>query len=403
MKDSSRLAIIGAAALPVGWFPDQLGMDAAVLALRKAISDAGIDKKEIGAIYVSPPLADEWLEYHLSFARLVDEFGLGLHNKFTGQIQAGGAGIKSMFGAARGVILTEEPKNIILLHTQSVSGIPKRLPPEAIEDFARDGSRQYIEWEYPYGMNSDSRVALVTQRYMHETGTTAEQLASVAVSHHKWAQMNPFARFGNSVTIKDVLNSDVVAEPLHDLECSKLSDTATALVLTSAERAKSMGKRPVYVLGEGSGRCTHFSIVQKPDKDLSRLPGLSEAVESALKEAGVKREDIDVIEAHGGYPVFTLMELEEMGFCKRGSAGAFVMDGNTSPGGKLPMCTNGDSLAEGHAGFGTGFRTLYESVLQLRGDAGKRQVQGAKLVLSVFAETEAFMQFDVAILGKDLV
>ena len=400
MKDSSRLAVIGAAASPVGWFPDKLGLDAAIEVIRKAISDAGIAKSEVGGIFISPPLGDEWLEYHLSFARLIDELGLGKTNKFTGQIQASGAGFKTMLGAVRGAIVTEEPKNILLLHTQTISGLPKRLPPEAIEGLYWDSSRQYPEWEFHCGMSSDARAALVTQRYMHETGTTAEQLASVVVSHHKWAQLNPNARFGSPVTIQDVMNSEIVADPIHDLECTKLSDAASALILTSVERAKSMGKKPVYVLGEGSGRCTHFSIAQKPDKDVTNMAGLSEAVETALKQAGVKLGDIDIVEAHGGYPVYTLMELEGAGFCKRGEAGAFVMGGNTSPGGKLPMSTNGDSLAEGHTGYGTSFRTVYEAVLQLRGQAGKRQVEGAKLIMCIFAETKAFMEFDVAILGK---
>lgn len=403
MKDNNRLAVIGAAALPVGWYPDRLDMDAALHVTRMAISDAGIDKKDIGAVFIAPPVGHEWLEYHLTCARLVDEFGLGLNNKYNGQVQAGNASLMPMLGLARGVMTTEDANCVLVVHSQSVSRMPLRLPPDAIKDFYRDSSRQYLEWEFPYGMTSDGRAAMVAQRYMNETGTTPEQLASVVVSHRKWAQMNADARFNNAVTIKDVLDSEIVANPLHDLECSQLSDAASAFILTSAEKAKNgFGRKPVYILGEGCGGCTHFSMVQKPDKDITRIPGLHSATEKALQEAKVKLDDIAVVEALGGYPVFSLLALEEMGYCRRGEAGKFVMEGNTWPDGKLPMCTNGGALSAGYAGYGAYLITLYESVLQLREEAKNRQVKGAELAMCVFEETEAFMQFDVAVLGNKL-
>jgi len=402
VKDDNRLAIIGAAALPLGWFPDRLDLDAAIQVIRMAITDAGIDKKDIGAVFIAPPWGHEWLEYYLTCARLVDEFGLGMHNKYSGQVQAGGVSLIPMLGLIWGVLATEDVNCVLLVHTQSVSRLPLRLPPTAIKDFYRDSSRQYLEWEFPYGMTSDARAAMVAQRYMNETGTTPEQLASVVVSHRKWAQLNDDARFNTPVTIQDVLDSEIVANPLHDLECSKLSDAASALILTNAEKAKSIGRKPIYILGEGCGGCTHFSMVQKPDKDVTRIPGIHNATEKALQEAKVKLEDIAVVEAFGGYPVFSLLALEEMGYCHRGEAGKFVMEGNTWPDGKLPMCTNGGALGAGHAGFGTGFMTLYESVLQLREEANNRQVNGAELAMCVFEETEAYMQFDVAVLGNKL-
>ena len=125
------------------------------------------------------------------------------------------------------------------------------------------------------------------------------------------------------------------------------------------------------------------------------------AAEKALSEAGVKLEDIDILEAHLAYPVFALVELEEIGVCKRGDAGAFIMEGNTLPGGKLPISTYGESMSEGHTGMGCIFTALYESVLQLRGEAGERQVKDAKHVL-YSCGGGAFMVFDVMVLGKEL-
>ena len=119
MKDDNRLAVIGAAAVPTGWFPDRLDLDAALHVTRMVIADAGIDKKDIGAVFIAPPVGHEWLEYHLTTYRLVDEFGLGLHNKYNGQVQAGNASFMPMLALIRGVLATEDAKCVLVVHSQS--------------------------------------------------------------------------------------------------------------------------------------------------------------------------------------------------------------------------------------------------------------------------------------------
>jgi len=402
MNGQGQLAIIGTASLPVGWFPERDDLDAAIEVSREAILDAGIDKSEIDGILFGACLGNELAECQLTFGRLVDELGLGRNCKVNAQFNAGGGTSAIMLKAVRGMMMAKHVDTVLIFHTQSWSRVQTKLSPEELIRFFRENGGQYEEWEFPYGMTYNALIGLLAQRYIYETGTTPEQIAAAAVSHRTWAQLNPHARFREPMTIEDVLNSRMIADPLHKFECNVLSDGASAFILTSAERAKSgFGRKPVYILGEGAAGCTHFSPVQKPDKDLTRFPGIRPAAEKALREAGVKLEDIDIFEAHLAYPVLALMELEEIGFCKRSEAGAFILDGNTLPGGKLPMSTYGESLSEGHYGMGCVFTALNESVLQLRGEAGERQVKDAKLVMYSVGGG-AFMVFDFLVLGKEL-
>jgi acetyl-CoA C-acetyltransferase len=266
--------------------------------------------------------------------------------------------------------------------------------------FFSTNSGHYEEWEYPYGMTYNCMVALVAQRYMYETGLTPEQHASAAVTLRRWAQLNPHARFRKDMTIEDVLNSRMVSTPLHMYECNVLCDGAHAFIVTSAEKAKSIAKKPpVYILGEGHGGLTHFSMVQKPDRDITRL-GFDRATKMALEEAGVKLEDVDVAEIYGSYPTFDLMLFEEIGFCKRDEVGKLFLEGYCAPGGKMPVSTNGE-IQQGHSGLGVGMATFIEGVRQLRGEAGERQVKDAKVALVTDAGGQ-IMDSHVTILGKEL-
>ena len=395
MKGENKLAIVGIGEVPTGWFPDRAAMDVILDVSKLAILDAGIDKNELGAFILVPPLAAEWLEYHLTFGRLVEELGLRGCN-FTIQVNSGGSSSSASLEAARGLINSGAAKAVLVAHTQKWSA----LTPEEMVRFFQENAGQYEEWEFMYGMSYNAMLAMVALRYMHETGTKPEHIAAVAVSLRKWAELNPNARFRKPLTIEDVLNSRMVSDPLHALECNVLSDGGSAYIVTSAEIAKSITKTPVYLLGEGHGGVTHFSMIQKPDKDLTRWR-FDIASKKALDEAGIKLEDIDIAQIYAAYPHIHLMMLEELGFCNRGEAGQFVLEGNTWPGGKLPMATNGEALSQGHTGAGVGMAMLVESVRQLMGKAGERQVKGAEFLIET-AGGGAYMDSHVAVLGREI-
>jgi acetyl-CoA acetyltransferase len=242
---------------------------------------------------------------------------------------------------------------------------------------AMQSSTGHPQFEIPYGPTVPAYYALIARAHMDRYGTTAEQLAAVAVNGRNYAAMNPRAQMQEPISIDDVLNSRMIADPLHLLDCSLVSDGGAAIVLTTAERAKDFPKRPVYLLGAGEGH-GHEHISN------ARSLTTSAAVESgrrAFGMAGMSPADIDVAQIYDCFTPVVLIELEDLGFCKKGEAGAFVASGETALTGSLPMNTNGGLLSHCHPGNPGSMFALTEAVAQLRGDSGKRQVTGAQTAL----------------------
>lgn len=222
-----------------------------------------------------------------------------------------------------------------------------------------------------------SSYALAAARHMHQYGTTREQLADVAVSARDWAKLNPDALVRDPLTRNEVLASRMVSDPLTKADCCLVTDGGAALVLTRADRAKDMSKMPAYVLGTGAA-VSHRQIAAMPDLTATC------AVESgkrAYAMAGLKPADIDHAMVYDAFTINTLLFLEDLGFCKKGEAGAMVSSGAISPGGSLPINTNGGGLSCNHPGM-YGLFTVLESVEQLRGSAGERQVKDVTVSLA---------------------
>jgi acetyl-CoA acetyltransferase len=203
--------------------------------------------------------------------------------------------------------------------------------------------------------------------------------------------------FRKPLTVEEVLASKMLSTPLHAKESNMLADGGSAFIVTSAERARDLTERPVFVLGEGS-RVTHYALSQEPD--LGRF-GWAAAAKEAYEAADLRPADMDLAEVYDSYPVFQLMALEELGLCRRGEAGALVMAGNTWPGGKLPMTTNGGMLSQGHTGAGGGIAIFVEAARQLMNKAGKRQVPGARFAVET-ATGGTYVDAHVTILGTEV-
>ena len=234
------------------------------------------------------------------------------------------------------------------------------------------------EFEMPYGLQAPKGAyALAASRHMAKYGTTAEQLAQIAVDTRKWASLNPRARFQDPITIDDVLNSEMLASPLHLLDCCLVTDGAGAFIVTSAERAKDLKKPPVYVLGAQTAH-DHMMISQMPD--FATTPGAISGPK-AFDMAGIKPGDVDVLMGYDSFTITALLHLEDLGFCPKGEGGNFVMDGKLGPGGSLPMNTNGGGLSYTHPGM-YGMFLVVEAVRQLRGECGPRQVDGAEIAVA---------------------
>jgi acetyl-CoA C-acetyltransferase len=234
-------------------------------------------------------------------------------------------------------------------------------------------------FEAPYGIVTTNSYAMVAMRHMHEFGTTSEQLAwiKVAASHH--AQHNPHALLKDVVSVKEVLDSPVIADPLHRLDCCVVSDGGGALIVARPEIARSL-KRPVVTL-VGAGESPKGQAGGKIDLTTS---GAAWSGAAAFAEAGVKPADIQYVSIYDSFTITVLVQIEDLGFCKKGEGGRFVADGNLISGsGKLPFNTDGGGLCNNHPGNRGGMTKVIEAVRQLRGEAHPRvQVKDCSLALA---------------------
>jgi acetyl-CoA acetyltransferase len=222
-----------------------------------------------------------------------------------------------------------------------------------------------------------SAYALAASRHMHLYGTTREQLAEVAVAARKWALMNPMAWEKEPLSIQQVLDSRMVSWPLTVRDCCLVVDGGGAIIVTSAERAKSLRKPPVNVLGIGES-LGHNSISNMPDLTVTAA---RESGKAAFKQAGLAPRDVKMLSLYDAFTITPILFLEDLGFCPKGEGGPFVADGAIAPGGRLAVNTSGGGLSYCHPGM-YGLLVMIEAIRQVRGECGARQVEGCDVALA---------------------
>lgn len=216
--------------------------------------------------------------------------------------------------------------------------------------------------------------AMIARRYMHEYGITSRQLGAVAVTFRRHASLNPIAQMRQPVTIEDHQKSRWVVEPLRLLDCCLVSDGGRALIVTSAERARNLRPRPVYIMGMGQGHPFTDPLL----RPIMTATGAVESGRTAFTMAGITPRDVDVCAIYDSFTFVVPMQLEDLGFCGKGEGGAFIDEGRIALGGELPTNTSGGLLSEVYI---QGWVGTHEAVRQLRGDCGERQVPGAEIAL----------------------
>ncbi len=236
-----------------------------------------------------------------------------------------------------------------------------------------------VQFEYPFGPTVVNMYAMAAQRHMHEFGTTSAQLAwiKVAASHH--AQHNPHALLREVVTVDEVVNSPMIADPLHRLDCCVITDGGGALVVVSPEVAKRLRRPRVRLLG--AGEAPKHQMGGKIDLTYT---GAARSGAMAFAEAGVTPADIQYVSIYDSFTITVLICLEDLGFCPKGGGGRFVADGNLISGqGRLPFNTDGGGLCNNHPANRGGMTKVIEAVRQLRGEAHpKVQVPSCRLALA---------------------
>ncbi len=358
-------AIVGVAddVSPTGEL-DRSGRELEVAMILDALDDAGLGLGDVDGVC------------HAESAVGLAEY-LGLHPTFTESTMTGGSSYEVHVEHAAAAIAAGLCDVVVSVYAST----PRRDRAGGRRGLRRGpaGDNPAVEWDVPYGLRMPmGPYALAAARHMHEFGTTSEQLAQIAVSTREWATLNPRARYQDPLTVADVLASPLQVSPLHLLDCCLVTDGAGAFVMTSAERARSLAKPPVYVLGAAT--CTdHMGITQMPD--LTTTPGVVSGA-NAFAMAGLGPEDVDVLMGYDSFTITALLHLEDLGFCPKGDGGPFAAEGTLGPGrGPLAMNTNGGGLSFTHPGM-YGMFLLTEATRQLRGECGPRQVPDATVAVA---------------------
>jgi acetyl-CoA C-acetyltransferase len=260
-----------------------------------------------------------------------------------------------------------------------VGGVEKMTDVTGCEATYALGTAADQEYESYHGLTFPGLYAMMAVDHMHRHGTTREQLALVAVKNHDNGSRNPLAQFPFKITVEGVLNSVLVADPLRILDCSPITDGAAAVVLAPAETARRMKKPAVRIAGSGQATDT---IALSSRRDLSWLESTHLAAAKALAMAGRKVQDIHLFEVHDCFTIAEIMVVEALGLVPIGQGGRAVEEGLTARDGRFPVNPSGGLKAKGHPVGATGVAQAVEIVKQLRGDAGDRQIKGARLGLA---------------------
>lgn len=367
---ASDAAFIGIGELPTGKFPDRTFMGALVEVSARAIIDAGLGPRDIDTILLIPCLHGGRDQADLIFSRLVEELGLNGRAKSSMMIHSGGSTSDSATRVAAGLVASGQARNVLIAQADRWGSAPVTEMVDMLSGFGIPR-----EWEVPAGVTFNAVGGLITQRYMHMSGSTPAEMASVCVALRDWARLNPNAMFKDKeLTVEKVLSSKMISDPIRAMECPMLADGAVAMVMTSATRARQSKDAWVRVAGSG-GTVSHYSVGQ--ERDLAVMSWPTAAVE-AYEQAGWGPGDADLAQVYDSYAAVLTIALEGLGLAPKGEAARQFAAGRFSPGGQLPVCTNGGLLSAGHTGVGGGTALLAEGVRQLLWRAeGKRQVEGA--------------------------
>ncbi|MGE0624053.1 MAG: thiolase [Pseudomonadales bacterium] len=355
-----QVAVVGAAeTTELGVIPHmsqlQLHADAAL----NAFADAGITARDIDGVATAGESPTAVAHY------------LGITPTWVDGTAVGGCSFMIHVRHALAALQTGQCTTVLITHGESGrSGIGRG---------GRPGGSSTLpgQFEMPFGpMGPPTLFTLPVLRFMKDYGVTHEQLAMVAVVQRQWAAMNPRASFRDPITVEDVLSSRMIAYPFHLLECCLVTDGGGALILTTADRAADYPTTPVYVLG--TGESVETPMVSQME-DLTSSRAFSVAGPRAMADAGITHADVDHMMVYDAFAHLPIYGLADLGFCERGEAAAFIAEGNTAPGGRLPMNTNGGGLSYMHSGM-YGMYAMQESVRQIRGVA-PAQVKGAEISL----------------------
>jgi len=348
---------------------------------QRALADAGLDWREIDAVLTVSPRSDPYLIHAAALSEYLD-----IQPAVTWTIEAGGAAPAAMLEMSRGLIGAGTCSNVLIVAADMPLGGVSR---QAYVKNLSEAGPVHPEYEVPYGPSVPSLFGLVARSYGNRWGSLEQGLAAVALQNRAAACRHENAHFREMFDQQDYSSSRYIAAPLKLLDCAPVSDGGAALVVTGRP-----GSRNIPVTGLGfSYNHMHLSAAS----DVCSF-NAGEALDRALMQAGAERKDLDLALIYDCFTIAMLVNLEDMGLASRGRAGSDFVDGRFSPEGELPVNTHGGLLSHGHPARAGGIGNIVEGVVQLRGDAGARQIAGAKLALA-HGMGGVFATHGVALLG----
>lgn len=371
MRTLSDVYIIGAGETKFGELWEKSLRELAVEAGLRAVENAGIFTKEIGALYGSNSLAGT-INGQENIGSLLSDFsGVADHNIPAIRIEAstasGGAAVREAYLAVK-----SGEYDLVM-----VGGVEKMTDIYGSDIIDMTSSLLDREWEAFFGATPAALAAMSARKYMKDFNVEKEALAMVSVNDHANASKNPSAHFKNKLTLEQAMNSTMVADPLNMMDCSPISDGASAIIIASENYVKKNKLDGVKIL---SSAISQDYLAVHSRKSIYDLVSTRLAGKIALQKAGIKSNDISFAEIHNSYSIYGLMELEELGFAQKGKAKDIVYD-DIKLDGKIPVNPSGGLKAKGNPFGATGVSQFVEAYKQLKGQGGERQVKGAKFGL----------------------
>ncbi|HDS58900.1 MAG TPA: thiolase domain-containing protein [Thermoplasmatales archaeon] len=368
-----EVALIGSGVTEFGELWEKSLADLVAEAGITAIMDAGIDGTDIDALYIGGMSAGRFVGQEHLGSLAAEVAGLSdLHipaTRVEAACASGGLALHSGYLA----VASGAYDVVVVGGAEKMTDVPGT---EATNILASAANR---EWEAFFGATFPGLYALMARYHMHKHGTTSKQLAQVAVKNHHNGTLNPKAQYQRKISVEDVLNSTMVADPLHLLDCSPITDGAAAVVVASVETARQFTDQPVRIMAS----CHASDSISLSERSrFDALPAAVSAARCAYRQAGVEPTDIDFAEVHDCFTIAEIMAIEDLGFVDRGQGGPATEDGLTARDGDIPVNTSGGLKSKGHPVGATGIAQIHELMLQLRGQAGQRQVEKADIGLS---------------------
>ncbi len=365
------VAIIGIGITKFGELWNTSFRDLFVDAGARALEDAGLGGGDIDALFVGNMSAGQFIRQEHIGSLIADHAGLvpASCTRVEAACASGGLALREAFisvgSGINDIVVAGGIEKMTDLMTDRSNGVLGALADR--------------EWEAFAGMTYPSLYALMARRHMHEFGTTKEQMAKVSVKNHRNGALNPYAQYQMEIDVETVLNSPLVADPLNTLDCSPMSDGGAALVLAPADIAEKYTDTPILITGSGQASGT---LALHDRKSLTEIPAAVHASRDAYEMAGLEPTDVDVAEVHDCFTIAEIMAIEDLGFCEKGEGGKMTEEGLTEIGGEVAINTSGGLKAKGHPIGATGIAQAVEIVTQLKGQAGKRQLDDAEVGLT---------------------